>query len=130
LEEVPHEIVLTFEAPDDPISMNEGDSWKVRTKSSAWRDAAYYRWCEVHPGEGPSGRAFHTPAVVRVALPFRVQRRRDPINFAKTVKHIVDGLVMAGAWKDDTEEYVEQMIPTLVSGNTVTVRVYVKDEES
>ena len=112
-----------FEPPADPISMNKGDSWKVRKAAQLWRDRAYYAWIEQFPGRGPSGRAFPMGASVHVFLPFPVARRRDPINYAKTVKHIVDGLVMAGAWEDDTIEHVEQNIPTLGGGSHVHVRV-------
>lgn len=121
-----NDIVLEFDAPDSPISMNEGDSWKVRSRAAAWRDRAYYAWCEAHPGVGPEGRAFPHPAEVHVTIPFAMRRGRDPINYAKTVKHIVDGLVRAGAWPDDTPDYVTQHIPTLVDGSKlpVLVRVY------
>lgn len=106
------EIVLTFDAPAPPISMNEGDTWKVRNAAADWRDRAYFAWCEQFPGHGPSGRAI-TPADIRTSLPFPTNRRRDPINFAKTVKHIVDGICMAGAWPDDTPEFCTQHIPDL-----------------
>jgi hypothetical protein len=117
------ERVLVFPAPAPPISMNEGDSWKVRIAAAAWRDRAYFAWCEAHPGEGPAGRAFPFPANVHIVLGFPTNRRRDPINFAKTVKHIVDGIMMAGAWPDDTPEYVTQNIPLLAKGGDCIVRV-------
>lgn len=111
-------VELVFETPADPISMNQGDSWSVRTASADWRNRAYFAWCEAHPGVGPSGRAFGVPGRVTTVLSFPSHRRRDPINFAKTVKHIVDGLVLAGAWPDDTPEYVDQDIPRLVVNRT------------
>lgn len=126
--DIPDEILIRFAPPADPISMNQGDDWSVRKGAKEWRDAAYFQWVRAHPGVGPSGRAFHAPARVQVALPFKVKRRRDPINFAKTVKHIVDGFVMAGAWPDDTPEYVEQCIPTLIIGDEVVVRVTYEEE--
>lgn len=123
MESPPSEVVLTFAPPADPISMNEGDSWKVRKSAKEWRNRAYFAWCEAHPGVGPAGRAFPMDATVHVFLPFPTARRRDPINYAKTVKHIVDGLVLAGAWPDDTLDQVEQNIPTLGRGSDVIVRV-------
>lgn len=104
--------------------MNDGDSWKVRALAADWRDRAYFAWVEQFPGEGPSGRSI-PPAEVFVTLPFPNRRRRDPINFAKTVKHIVDGIQMAGAWPDDTPDWVTQHIPTLtiVPGGQVLIRV-------
>lgn len=115
------DIVLEFEAPADPVSMNDKDNRAFGRAKQAWRDTAYYRWIEAHPGVGPKGRRAPTPAVVRVTLPFASSRRRDPINFARTVKHIVDGLVMAGAWPDDTPDYVTQELPTLVVGQLPVV---------
>lgn len=111
-------IEIAFETPADPISMNKGDDWKVRKESAAWRDRAYYAWCEVHPGVGPEGRRFPGRARVTTVLSFPEHRRRDPINYAKTVKHIVDGFMMAGAWPDDTLDLVEQMLPRLVVNKT------------
>jgi hypothetical protein len=108
------DLIVTFRPPADPISMNDGDSWSVRAAVRQWRDRAYYAWIEHHRGVGPSGRAFGSRGEVRTVLPFVALRRRDPINYAKTVKHIVDGFVLAGAWPDDTLEYVEQCIPTLI----------------
>lgn len=120
---------MTFDAPAAPLSMNDGDGWDVRDRVASWRNRSHWAWIEAHPGVGPSGRAAPCPAEVRVTLPFGARRRRDPINFARTVKHIVDGLVLAGAWPDDTEDYVTQHIPTLVVGELgVTVRVSPREE--
>ena len=38
---------------------------------------------------------------------------------------IVDGLVLAGAWPEDTLDYVTQHIPTLVESHTLPVLVRV-----
>lgn len=103
---------MEFTAPAPPISMNEGDTWRVRAAAAAWHEAAYFHWCERFPSKGPTGRRF-PEAEVFVSLGFPRGRRRDPINFAKTVKHIVDGIKDAGAWEDDTLEFVTQHIPTL-----------------
>ena len=124
------DIVLEFEAPAAPLSMNHGDKTEQQRRQgydikAAWRDAAYYRWIEAFPGEGPSGRAAPNPAEVYVTLPFDQGRRRDPINYARTVKAIVDGLTMAGAWPDDTPDYVTQNIPRLVVGKGMKVMVRV-----
>jgi len=116
------DIVLEFEPPADPISMND-KPWTQRKLTPPWRDTAYMRWCEAHPGVGPSGRSAPSPAVVHVTLPFPIHRTRDPINFARTVKAIVDGLTLAGAWPDDTIDYVTQEIPTLVVTSSLPVLV-------
>lgn len=119
-------IVLKFPPPGPPISMNEGDTWAVRKRSAAWRDRAMWAWIAEHPGKGPAGRAFPDPGVVEVELPFATNRRRDAINYAKTVKHIVDGLVLGGAWPDDTGQYVTQCVPVLgLAGGDPAVTVTV-----
>ena len=117
------ETVIEFPVPADPISMNEGDNWEVRRRVQAWRDAAFWAWVEAHPGVGPSGRRAPLPAEAHVTIPFAKRRRRDPINYAKTVKHIIDGLVLAGAWPDDTLEQVTQHVPTLVEATSLPVLV-------
>jgi hypothetical protein len=106
------DLIVEFWPPADPISMNEGDTWGVRKRAAAWRDAAYFAWCSAHPGVGPAGRTA-LPSHVYVSIPFADRRRRDPINYAKTVKHIVDGFVIAGAWPDDHPGWVDQHIPDL-----------------
>ena len=118
------EILLEFPPPAEPLSMNDKDGRETGRAKQAWRDRAYFGWIAAHPGQGPSGRAAPCPGEVFVTLPFAMNRRRDPINFARTVKAIVDGMVMAGAWPDDTPEFVTQNIPTLVVGDLpVTIRV-------
>lgn len=106
------ELTLSFPAPGPLLSMNDRGAEALRLGPKVWRDAAFYRWIEAHPGAGPSGRGF-PPAAVHTSLPVSGVRRRDPINFAKTVKAIVDGITLAGAWPDDTPEWVEQNIPSL-----------------
>ena len=118
-----NEIVLEFPLPAEPLSMNDKDNRSTGRDKQAWRDTAYYRWVEAHPGQGPAGRAAPCPAEVHVTIPFPVHRRRDPINYARTVKAIVDGLVRAGAWPDDTPDYVTQHIPTLVEARNLPVLI-------
>jgi hypothetical protein len=120
------EIVMEFSAPAEPLSMNDKDGREFGRAKQAWRDRAYYAWIEAHPGKGPSARRAPSPAEVFMTIPFTSNRRRDPINFARTVKAVVDGLVMAGAWPDDTPEYVSQNIPRLTIaefGFPVVIRV-------
>jgi len=49
-----------------------------------------------------------------VEIPFPQRRIRDPHNYCGTVvKAVIDGLVMGGAWPDDTPEYVGHLEPSL-----------------
>lgn len=72
-------------------------------------------------GVASTYRGWQPPCVVSVALPVKDKRRRDPHNYFATVKPIVDGLVDAGLWPDDTPEWVTTVEPTLVPGATSVV---------
>lgn len=70
---------------------------------------------------------FTTKQIVRVELQFPVVRTRDPHNYTfPTVKAIVDGLVKAGLFKDDSDEYLACTDPTLTvsHNNTVTIHIH------
>lgn len=67
------------------------------------------------------------PGIVQIWLPFKDSRRRDPHNYCGTVlKAIIDGLVQAGCWPDDTPDYVGHREPTIYKGKTVVVEVFPK----
>jgi hypothetical protein len=104
------EWVLSFAMPAPLLSMNQKPSRTTTEFKQAWRDTAYYRYIEQHPGVGPSGRAL-PPCIVHTLLPCRTKVRRDSSNFQATVKPIIDGIQRAGAWPDDTDHYVDQLNP-------------------
>ena len=119
------EWLLTFEMPAPLLSMNQKPSRTTTEYKQAWRDTAYYRYIERWPGVGPKGRAL-PPCEARILLPARTRGRRDSANFQATVKPIIDGITMAGAWPDDTDEYVDQLNPKFyfpTRGETMTVFV-------
>lgn len=91
--------------------MNDRLHWSARSRlTRQWRHAAHVHACE-QLGRTRSDRA-RPPCGVRVHFPVRDPgRRRDPHNLAPTVKAIVDGLVDAGVWPDDTDEYVTVLDP-------------------
>ena len=62
------------------------------------------------------------PSLVTVALPFARAGTRDPMNYVGTVvKALIDGMVDAGCWPDDTAEWVEVRQPVLEVGGTEVV---------
>ena len=102
--------LIVFPAPAPLLNMNERLHWtKQRSRARAWRAAA--RLGVFHTVPRPPIAA--PPSTVRVYLPVLGLRRRDPHNYFPTVKHIVDGLVDAGMWPDDTPEYVTTVEPVL-----------------
>lgn len=125
------EVVLRFPPPAPIMSMNDRGFAALRLHAALWRDAAHLWWVAAWPGVGPSGRAM-PPSEVFTSLPFRTGGRRDPINFAPTIKHLVDGITTAGAWPDDTPEWVTQHLPTLRvnAGTDVIVRVVPRAPET
>lgn len=110
---------LRFPAPHvKRLSMNDRLHWaRAREIGDVWRDAACW-WATAN--KLPKG----LPACeLRVTFPVKDRRRRDSDNPAPTVKRIVDGLVLAGVWPDDTPNWVE----TLGSRFEVGARVVVVD---
>ena len=72
-------------------------------------------------------RVIPDPSTVEVFIPFTTNRRRDPHNYVGTVvKWIIDGLVYAGAWPDDTPEWVTVLEPVLVKYPDLLVKVEIK----
>ena len=64
------------------------------------------------------------PGIVQVHIPVVDNRRRDPHNYCGTVlKAVIDGLVKAGAWPDDTPEWVGHREPILKPGRIVVVEI-------
>lgn len=105
-------IRIEFPQPAPLLSMNDRQHW------AAWRWNATAAAVKAIPS---STRMPMQPCVVSVALPVKDKRRRDPHNYFATVKPIVDGLVDAGLWPDDTPEWVTTVEPTLVPGATSVV---------
>lgn len=113
----PKPVLIEFDIPAEPLNMNHGDGREARRQfvgwKMEWKNASYYAACQAFPGVGPRQR-FQPPSTVHVSIPVAdIDRRRDPINYAPTTKVIVDQLVRAECWPDDTPEYVTQEIPSL-----------------
>jgi hypothetical protein len=77
---------------------------------AAWRTIAHQVGLSV--AAGPTARRL-PPCFVHVELPVPDRRRRDPANYMTTVKPIVDGLVAADWWPDDTPDWVHEIVPRL-----------------
>jgi hypothetical protein len=102
---------IVFEQPGEMLSMNRDRERFNRHRTGErqlvqeWRNAAYYAWVALFPGSGPRGRAV-PPCHVHVVLDVELRRNRDPHNFYPTIKPIVDGIRLAGAWPDDNPDWV------------------------
>lgn len=69
------------------------------------------------------------PSCVQVTIPFQTKRRRDPHNYTSTVvKSVIDGLVDAGLWPDDTAEWVTVLDPCLTVGRLGSVVVTARSD--
>lgn len=108
---------FVFPQPHRLISMNDRDHWRQRSRRvKAWRAATHGAVAARRPGASrwiAAGQSL-PPGIVHVQLPVPDSRRRDPHNYYPTIKAIVDGLVDAGLWPDDTPEWVTTTEPTLV----------------
>lgn len=98
---------FTFRAPGPYLSMNDRDHWSVKArKIKAWRAVAAAHARQI-VGFCP------TPAEVWLTINVADSRRRDPHNYYPTVKAVIDGMVDAGCWPDDSPEYVRTLEPIL-----------------
>ena len=114
--------VIHFPAPAERLSMNGRDHWGKKARITAeWRSAAKV-WALNAVSHGlPRPQP---PCNVRVV--FGVPdpgRRRDPHNLAPTVKAIIDGLVDARLFPDDTAEWVTVIDPAFIKGDGVRVEL-------
>jgi crossover junction endodeoxyribonuclease RusA len=50
---------------------------------------------------------------VEVTLPIPDNRTRDPSNYLPPVKAVIDGMVDAGVWPDDSPAFVSVLEPVL-----------------
>jgi crossover junction endodeoxyribonuclease RusA len=114
-------VTLTFPQPAPRLSMNDRHHWRKRGQlTKAWRESAF--WAERFQITHAPHRHDHLPpSFVRVTFPVSDNRRRDADNPAPTVKAIVDGLVDAGVWPDDTPEWVETLGSRFAKGADVVV---------
>lgn len=110
-------MIIQFKIPDDPLSLNKMPTtqWKAkkwRATKNAWREATCWAAVAAFPGKGPEGRRM-PPCDIYASIPVAGNYRRDFHNLSPTLKPIVDGLVDAGLWVDDTPEYVDVHTPDL-----------------
>lgn len=100
--------VVTFLRAPYLLSLNDRLHWReARKRAKAWRTRS---------AEAAREQVGHElgPCIVAVTLPALHRIARDPHNYFATVKPIVDGLVDAGLWPDDTPTWVTTVEPTLV----------------
>lgn len=113
------EIIISFSPPAKAINMNDGGHWSKRAEKVAeWRKAGW-----VYGRNARAGRL--GPSIVTVHLPVVGDRRRDPHNYAPTMKAIIDGLVDARLWPDDNADWVTTTEPVLVASAKL-VRVVIR----
>ena len=110
---------LKIPKADDYLSLNDRiHHMRRHALEQSWQQAAYIVACATL-GRTPADRA-RPPATVTVTLPFKKGGRRDPHNYVATVKPIIDGLVKAGVWPDDTPEFVTVAEPAFRVGRDFT----------
>lgn len=118
-------VELSFPRPGTPLSVNNAYRmhWAAKRRElEPWRTAAHWAWKMLPPAE--KDKVKDVPCFVELVLGFKDKRRRDPHNYVGTiVKAIIDELVVAGVWPDDTPEWVRVIEPELVVGEMCVVRL-------
>jgi len=120
-------ILLTFKAPSRPLSENESRRlhWASRKRRlQDWGTLTQVAWRHADHNEKQSIQG--QKVQIRVTLPFPRKARRDPHNYVGTnVKCIIDALVRAGAFEDDTADFVEVLEPRLSIEATNEVQIII-----
>lgn len=118
-------MILEFPAPARTPSINQvnGEHWaRYYEDKKAWQGVA-----KLSLRLDASIGLPLSPSKVTVTIPFKQNRRRDPHNYVGTVvKWIIDGLVYACAWPDDTPEWVTVIEPVLVKDSELMVKVEIE----
>lgn len=113
----------TMEArqPDQTITMNGREHYRRKARTAAsWRKHA---WAHALRDLKRPHLAEQLAAVqVDFGVP-DVGRRRDPHNWAPTVKPILDGLTDAKVWTDDDFKHVAVLPSTFYRSTVPTYRV-------
>lgn len=129
--ELPEPIaVLRIPKATDWCSQNDRIHWRERQRRrTEWRDMTLWQCAaQQFPKNLP-------PAVIVPVFVFDTVRRRDRGNFTATTKVIIDALCTGpkpphgwGAWPDDDDRYLEERMPVIHAGKTlspgVVIRVY------
>lgn len=106
-------IRLAFPAPADRLSLNARTHWRTqRRQSGAWKQAA-----ELYARDVANRTRLVRPlgrSIVHVEFVVATNRRRDADNAMPTVKPIVDGLVRAGWFTDDTADLIAHRVSFVV----------------
>ena len=107
-------VLLRFAQPVAQLTMNQRHHWRTaRATARGWRTATAYVAQALQVPPQPA-------ALVTVRLEVRRNLRRDPHNYFPTVKPIIDGLVDAKVWPDDTPLWVRTTEPDLIPVPTPT----------
>ena len=112
-------IVLEPAQPAKLMSINElqGRDWKYASRTkSYWMDIGYYSGLELR-NRFRTGARLPTPLTIKARVQFdfdvRQNRRRDGHNYAGTVcKWMIDGMVIAKVFADDSSDHVELLDST------------------
>ena len=112
---------ITFPQPADYLNLNQRLHWAPKMRlTAAWREAA--RIAALKLGRNKLRRR-HSRSYIHVSYPVKQCRRRDAHNWTPTTKAIIDGLVDAGVWEDDTTDHVVMLDCTFHRGEGVIVTI-------
>ena len=114
-------ILIEFPQPAPLLSLNDRLHWTKRhQREGLWQESAWAYGLKFYNGPKPLSKGR-----VRITLPVKsMATRRDPHNFVPTIKPIIDGLVHARFWPDDTAEYVETTEPDFWRSDKVLIEIY------
>lgn len=96
------EIVLTIPRADEWVSVNQRLYWReLRRRNRTWRDAGNIWARKAKLRDLPPSHV-----VAELVMLAKRRHRLDPANYQDTAKAVLDGLVDAGVWPDDSSKWV------------------------
>lgn len=101
-----NEITIPVPVAAEVATLNRRYHWAQEMKiKKAWRETSHY--AALATGRTPAKRNLPGRWLVEVSYPVRsLKVKRDPHNWIRTTKWIIDGFVDAGLWPDDNSDYV------------------------
>lgn len=98
------QLKFTVIPPGKAVTLNQRMHWREEAaRKKEWRDAAY--WCAKQQVCRLVG-TLDGRWSIQLSFPVMREIRRDPHNWVRTSKWIIDGLVLAALLEDDDEKHL------------------------
>ena len=92
--------------PDKLLNQNDRLHWAATSKiKRSWKQVAHFTAVDLK-NRGLIKPIVEGQAIVTISIPVKTNRRRDGHNYSPTAKCIIDGMVTAKIFIDDSTKYL------------------------